>query len=411
MKAAPIAGLVSLALALTAASPGVALAQADFETSGDAWNSVSQLMRIAEERGRTVEIPERFDVGTLDPSDSLLILSPSRELPGAGLTAFLRDGGRACVADDFGEADTFLALFSIARALPSAPSSMLLRGNDRLPVARPIGTHELARGVNALVTNHPAVVRHRELAPIFELGDGEAIVLAGAVGEGRLVVLADPSVLIDNMMALNDNRRFAENLVDYLGRDRPGRLVVVRPDVAIVGRYGEPGADRPLHDLRALLERLSRLDVPPLALRIASLALAAIAVILALGALPRRSPYRSARMFAREAAHGGFVGRVGFFARPGVDLSQPLMVYKFEVEAEILRRLSFSGTALLRDVLTAMRAAGHAEPDIADMQRLLLSLDRLHAAQDGPTSPPTVGERQFRELVRLGDALLEKLAR
>lgn len=397
-------------LALAIAAPLRARAQADFATSGDAWNSVSELMRIADERGVRVEIPSRLDVGTLQPSDALLILHPTDPMPGAALTAFLRDGGRACLADDFGQGDAFLALFSITRGAPEGTISVQLRGNANLPVARPNGTHELTRDVSALVTNHPAVVFHRELAPIFQLGSGEAVVLAGAVGEGRLVVLADPSVLIDNMLSLRGNRRFAENLVDYLVDGRGGRLVVVGPGVAMVGRYGEPGADRPLHDLRVFLERMSELDIPPLALRIASLALAAIAVILALGALPRRSPYRSSRMFAREAAQGGFAGRVGFFARPGTNLLQPLMVYKFELEAQILSRLALSGRTLLRDVLGAMRARGMRDQDIDDMRRLLLTLDQLHAEQDRPAAPPRVTPRRFRELVRLGDGLLEKLA-
>ncbi|MCA9609802.1 MAG: hypothetical protein KC619_29590 [Myxococcales bacterium] len=398
-------------LGIAAATPLEAGAQEDFATSGGGWNTVSELMRIAGERGARVEIPDRLDVGTLQPNDSLLILHPTDALPGAALTAFLRDGGRACLADDFGSGDTFLSLFSITRAAPDSEIAVQLRGNANLPVARPNGTHELTQGVTALVTNHPAVVFHRELAPIFRLGSGEAVVLAGAVGEGRLVVLADPSVLIDNMLALRGNRRFGENLIDYLTEGRGGRLIVVRPGVAMVGRYGEPGADRPLHDLRVFLERMSELDIPPLALRIASLALAAIAVILALGALPRRSPYRSSRMFAREAAQGGFVGRVGFFSRPGTNLLQPLMVYKFELEAQILSRLALSGRTLLRDVLAAMRARGMGDRDIEDMRRLLLTLDQLHADQDRPASPPRVNARRFRELVQLGDGLLEKLSR
>ncbi len=402
---------VGLALAVVLGTPRPALAQGDFATSGGAWNSVSELMQVAANRGASVEIPERLDVGTLQPSDALLILHPTEPVPGASLTAFLRDGGRACLADDFGAGERFLGLFSITRGPPSEAIAVQLRGNANLPVARANGTHELTHEVSALVTNHPAVVAHRELAPIFRLGSGEAVVLAGAVGEGRLVVLSDPSVLIDNMLSLRGNRRFAENLVDYLTEGRGGRLVVVRPGVRIVGRYGEPGADRPLHDLRVFLERMSALDIPPLALRIASLALAAIAVILALGALPRRSPYRAARMFAREAAQGGFVGRVGFFSRAGTNLLQPLMVYKFELEAEILARLALSGRTLLRDVLAAMRERGMRDQDIDDMRTLLLALDQLHAEQDRPASPPRVTPRRFRELVRLGDGLLERLPR
>jgi len=408
VRGAPIV-VLTLLVALGAPRRGAAQGR-DYATSGDGWNSVSQLIRIAREHRVPVEIPDRLDVGTLDPSDSILILAPSEELPGSALTEFLQAGGRACLADDFGAGESLLGLFSIDRAAPSEAISMQLRGNPALLVARPRGNHRLTRDVAALVTNHPSVVVHRELAPIYEVGSGEAVVLAGAVGSGRLVVLSDPSVLIDNMMRLRGNRRFAENLVAYLTEGRAGRLIVVRPEVPVVGRYGEPGADRSLHDLRSSLEQLASLDVPPLALRIGSLALAAIAFILALGALPRRSPYRTARMFAREAAQGGFVGRVGFFSRPGTNLLQPLMVYKFELEAEILRHLERGGKTLLRDVLSAMRERGMSEDDVDDMRTLLLTLDQLHAAQDRPATPPTVTPKRFRELVDRGERLLERIA-
>lgn len=400
--------MVSVVVALCL--PGSTAAQSDFAPDGDAWNSVSMMIRLARERGIPVVIPERLDIGTLHSNDSLLILYPGQELPARQITAFLRDGGRACLADDFGAGASLLDLFQISRTAPHPGIAWQLRGNPALLVARPNGTHRLTRQVPALVSNHPAVIHHRELSPIFELNPGEAIVLAGAVGNGRLVVLSDPSVLIDNMMRLRANRRFAENLLDYLDDGRGGRLVLIGPETAVVGRYGEPGADRPLHDVRVSLESLASLDIPPLALRIASLALAAIFIILALGTLPRRSPYRASRMFARRAAQGGFVGRVGFFAQPGRNLLQPLMVYKFELEAEILQRLSLDGRALLRDVLAAMRQRGMGKDDVNDMRDLLLTLDRLHDEQDRPASPPKVAPRVFRELVAVGERLLERLS-
>ena len=100
---------------------------------------------------------------------------------------------------------------------------------------------------------------------------------------------------------------------------------------------------------------------------------------------------------------------VEFFSRGKVNLLQPLMVYKFELEDEILRRLSLRGRALLRDVLGAMRSRGMPESDINQMRALLLELDRLHDLADKPPSPPRVTAKRFRELVASGDALLARL--
>lgn len=399
-----------LLAALAPAPAGRAHAQGgDFAPAGGAWNSVSELVQIARAREIEIVTPDRMDVGTLRPNDSLLILHPRAELPANALTRFLRAGGRVALADDFGAGDSLLSVFQIGRGAPDTELAMKLRGNPALLVARPRAEHRLTRGVRALVGNHPAAVHHRDLSPIFALGEGEAMVLAGAVGQGRLVVISDPSALIDNMLELRGNRRFAENLVEYLDADRGGRLHVVGPDVPVVGRWGEPGAGRPLHDLRASLEALAELDLPPAAVRVATLALAAIAVIMAVGVLPRRSPYRSARMFARPPAQGGFVGRVGFFGRRKTNLLHPLMVYKFELEEEILARLNLHGRALLRDVLDAMRRRGLGEEDLSAMRRLLLELDRLREQADRPPAPPRVGPKRFRELVAAGERLLSRL--
>lgn len=384
-------------------------ADEDFATEGAGWRSVSRLMAIARERSEHVEVADRLDIGTLSPNDALLILHPREPLPSGPLTEFLRSGGRVVLADDFGAGDSLLATFQIGRASPNADRALALRGNPELLVARPRGTHRLASGVRALVSNHPAMVYHRALSPIFELSEGEALVLAGAVGSGRLVVLSDPSVLIDNMLELRGNRVFAENLVDYLDDDRGGRLFVVGPNARIVGRFGEPGADRPLHDLRTSLERAATFELPPLALRVASFALAAIAILLALGALPRRSPYRSERMFARAPAQGGFVGRVLFFARNPGNLFQPLMVYKLELEAQILERLSLTGPTRLRDVLDAMRARGMKDHEVNAMRTLLLTLDELREQMDRPTGPPKVAPARFRSLIATGERLLARI--
>src|SRR5690606_38491163 len=170
---------------------------------------------------------------------------------------------------DFGAGGSLLDVFQIGRGPPSTERALKLRGNAALLVARPVGSHRLTTGVPALVANHPAIVYHRSLEPIFELTAGEALVLAGAVGPGRLVVLSDPSVLIDNMLELRGNRTFAENAIDYLDDARGGRLFVVGPRARLAGRFGEPGADRLLHDLRASLEQVAGLRLPPLAMRIA----------------------------------------------------------------------------------------------------------------------------------------------
>ena len=122
----PQIGLLTALLTLLA-SPAELCAQEDFATDGQAWNSVSELIRIAQTREIPLAIPEHLDIGTLEPGDSLLILSPRDELPAAEITAFLHAGGRACLADDFGSGDALGATGFAARLWASRRRVWLLK--------------------------------------------------------------------------------------------------------------------------------------------------------------------------------------------------------------------------------------------------------------------------------------------
>ena len=339
----------------------------------------------------------------------MIVVAPEADLPATGLTDFMRAGGRVALADDFGRGDTLLRTFRIGRGRPSRDDALRLRGNDELLIARARAGHPLAEGVRALVTNHPQVVYHQDLEPIFAFGDHDAVVLAGAVGAGRLVAIADPSVLINNMLELRGNRRFAENLLRYVAGESGGRVFLVAPSGALVGRYGEPGADRPLHDARVLLERLAAATIPPSAMRIAAAALAGILLVLAAGALPRSSPYVGAAMFARPSAAGGFTGRVYWFSERPANLGDPAMVYKLELETELHRRLGLVGPVSAEGVAERMQARGMRAEDVGTARALLSELAELREDWERGTRGDALPEARFRRIVASGEALLDKV--
>ncbi|MDH5491251.1 MAG: hypothetical protein OEY14_04805, partial [Myxococcales bacterium] len=159
----------------------------------------------------------------MERDDSLLIVYPTRALPASGLSEFLGRGGRIALADDYGSGESLLRVYGITRRPGVRGDPATLRSNPGLPVARAAIQHPLTEGVGTLVTNHPAILEHAELRPIFALeGDADGLLLTGAVGEGRLLALSDPSVLINNMLEFRGNRRFARNLLRYLGGDEAG---------------------------------------------------------------------------------------------------------------------------------------------------------------------------------------------
>ncbi len=425
-----LALVIAIVAAPHAARAQVSGASGDFATQNAQWNGLSELLAVAAEEDADLVVVSRLDLGTLTPADGLFVVYPTDALPTDDLSDYMRAGGRIAVADDFGAADSLFRVFRIGRAEPNpdAPSVLRLRGNGELLVARPLTQHPLTEGVGAVVTNHPRVLFHAELEPIFAIGDHDAIVLAGAVGDGRLVAIGDPSLFINNMLELDGNRRFASNLLLYLRGDAGGRIYLIEPGGELVGRYGEPGADRPLHDVRAMIERASELELPPLALRILALSVIVILFILVAGVLPRTSPYRAAAMFREEAVAGGLPGRVEWYRARTSDLLEPTLVYKLELEAALSARLGVKlerpartvGAAGAHDgegrsarrgpeeMLSVMRSRGVPTQLVDDARRLLDELAGLASGATNGTAPP-VTEARFRNVVTRGDAILGAL--
>ncbi|MBI5479846.1 MAG: hypothetical protein HY906_13360, partial [Deltaproteobacteria bacterium] len=106
--------------------------------------------------------------------------------------------------------------------------------NPNLPVARALAQHELTQDVDEVVTNHPAWLRGG-LTPVLGFGPGDIVCAAGQLGSGTIVLLSDPSVLINNMLELSGNLAFAANLLRYVAK--PGDRVVV-----VTGEFGQRGA-------------------------------------------------------------------------------------------------------------------------------------------------------------------------
>lgn len=401
--------------AVTVLFASTASAQRDFSPDNTEWNGLSELVLVAQEEELSLEVVDRLDVGTLDADAAVLVVGPVHEPSIEGLSALLRAGARIAVADDFGASDALLEAFHIDRREPTPHRATALRGNEALLIARPRGPHALSLRVDALVTNHPQVIRHLELEPIFAFSDSEALVLAGAVGTGRLVVISDPSVLINNMLELGGNRRFAANLLRYLAGISPGaedsvprRILLVPPNAAIVGRFGEPGADRPLHDLRAFLERLGEVEVPAVGLRVLGLCLVLIFVLIASGALPRKSPYGARAMFSPATTFGGMAGRIAWYGQGNVDLLYPLLAYRFEMETELLHRLSLDRGSSPDAVERALVARGLAAAQASAARVLLSELAEVAERSDRGTVEP-VNLARLKDVMRRGDGLLARV--
>ncbi len=352
--------------------------------------------------------PARLDLAQLTPDDAVLIVSPRRTLPVQGLTTFLREGGRVALFDDVGAGDRLLAAYQVSRTPAPAGSAPALRGDPTLLIAYPASEHPLVAGVSLLLTNRASELKHPDLRPVFTFGRSDrALVLAGAVGGGRLVAVGDGSVLINQLMAAPSHRRFATNLVSYLSRPG-GRIWLVGPEASFEGSYGS-SPTLAVSRLEGWLKRLARPDFPPAVLWLLSVALAGIALVVAAGSLPRRSPYVSPDLFPEAEVFAGFAGRIAAVEREGVSLLWPLLDYRRELEAELAHRLSLAGGFERNDALQSARQRGLSQAEVQALSDLLDELDAL-AAQGGVGEPKRrIRVSELRNVVRKGEELLAKL--
>lgn len=399
--------------ALTGLTVPIAHAE-DFDPNGRAWNASGDLAAIARQEGVALSRPiGRFDLSSLRADDGLLLVASGPEVPAGGLQAFLRAGGRVAIAADFQSGGTtILDWFRIT--LGPVPSAGVEheRQNPNLAIAIPRSAHALCADVDGIVTNHARTVRHARLRPVlgFTRTGDDALVLTGRVGEGRLVAIGDPSVLINNMLRFRGNRRFAANLLRYLAGERRGRVVLLAGSQPIVGAFGAPPEPTTLlESLNRLLDELSKMPLPPGLTRLVAFLVALGAIALFGFLVPRRSPYDGEHLAPPRHPEGGFAGRLTVFERPGANLLYPALVYKSVLEADVLRLLGAPGPLALRDVLDRLRERRLPAGEIARFRELLLELDRLARDQDRPPAPPQVHPADFRAIVARGEAVVSRL--
>jgi hypothetical protein len=383
----------------------------DFDPGSTAWNGLTELVALARDAGVELQITTEVDLAKLRSQDGLLLVYPRRAPPRADLSAFMVEGGRLALADDFGAGGDLLRGFGIRRGPPGeVAASGRLRDNRNVLLARPTQAHPLAQEIRALVVNHPQVLSHAELAPIFALDDvgRSAVVLAGAVGKGRLVVLGDPSALINNMLELRDNRTFARNLLRYLARD--GRLLLVIGDARWIGRHPSLARADPLAAVRDALTKLADANLPPLAVQLSTAIMALVLLAATATMLPRREHFLRAIALSPVPVAAGLAGRVRHFVARERDLGAPLLAYKQGFERALVEGLGLHGQINLGDMQGALARAGLSRELRDDAGRLLGELQVLEQELSRSDRRPDVGRRKLHAFVGRGERILGALA-
>jgi hypothetical protein len=373
-----------------------------FEVKDTSWEGCSALLEIAKDQiGDKRAIPlSHLDWSDLKPDDALLLMHPDHSISGEKLAAFLGDGGRVAVVDDFGAGDQILERFQIERVpAPSRPMAML-RKNPELAIAEPVrestdrggAVHATVLDVDRLVTNHPTGLRNPKLTPVLRIRSLDEpdvlLALAGNFGtppRGKLFAMGDPSALTNQMLRYPGNRAFALGLVRYLSQGGSGRLFIVANQFAESGMYPTMGGWQGDFEERveAIAQVLRHLRAEGLS-GAAGLGLAA-AVAFGVGlwttSVASRPYRRRLPTFVRPVplvAQGGLAGRVAVLSAASTPGALAILELKAALQEGLSHELGLPGASAPARLLDELKGKDRLdEPRQRALRSVLLEMAKI----------------------------------
>lgn len=221
----------------------------DFSTYNDGWNGCSRLKQIAQDQHySTVGLFSLNDVGDKQ-NGVLFMINPAKSAPiskddVSSVKAFVQNGGTLVLANDVGNANVLLNGLGLANSVKFNGS--LLRDNasywagTACPLIAKFSPSNVTDGVRMLYFNYGTAldlqantsvpiktlaVSGRESylgdvpdtqGQLFANSSGmgpEPVLVSLAYGKGAILLLSDPSVLVNSMLDKGDNQKLFENIV------------------------------------------------------------------------------------------------------------------------------------------------------------------------------------------------------
>ena len=225
--------VVSLLIATSTSS-------AAFGAYNGAWDGTSDLRSVAKDTGANPQvIHETSAYSHVDANGTVaIILSPDEKYSTADrarLQRFVRRGGTLLVAGDYGpQTNQLLSALGTDARLDGRPIRDERRHyrSPAMPIADNVSNQSLVSEVSALTLNHGTVVSPRNATVLVrtseyayldvnrnqKLDDNETIssmpvATIERIGAGRVLVVSDPSVLINTMLDRPGNRAFVRTVV------------------------------------------------------------------------------------------------------------------------------------------------------------------------------------------------------
>ncbi len=417
--------LLAVVAIVSAVSPARAT---PFDLAGGDWEGLSELVRLARaELGASrVVASTQIDFAELKPEDGVILLYPERSLDVDELARFMRAGGRVILLDDFGRGESLLQNFNMRRVpSPRTPAEML-RHNPQLALAEPASAHPVVADVHRVVTNHATGIGHPDLSPVLKIraASGEpdvAVAVAGQVGQGRLLAVGDPSIVINSMLRYSGNKAFARGVVRYAVESdawgkRGGRLFIAAGGFEQKGAFGgeQNSVSEWLRDVRDLLEQIRKEGLPDVLAWSASIALG-LALVVWVGSRAGRLHKPIIPRFIRRVpavAQGGVAGHAAVIGAPQTTRVLAVLELKSALEEQLTTMLGLDKVPGQQELLERVNAAGLLDAEgMHTLRRVLLRMSNVESMVVFQRSGGMVQSVRDQEVVSIGRTVKELLER
>ncbi len=223
----------------------------DFMASNPKWNGMKDFSR---EFGAS-DINSLEDLSNV-PKESVLVLIPrvkpeDQEL--SRLSEFVHGGGTLLLTDDYGQGNDVLSYLGVMVRFSRYPllDPLFCYKNKWLPLVTDFSPEVRADGVSSVVLNHATALTGVEMSEAIAWSSSSSFLdvdgsdsrtvddpigpfsVAASIrfGGGTVVVVSDPSIMINSMLVQQDNNRFLRYLSSRDGKQL--NVLIARSEVAV----------------------------------------------------------------------------------------------------------------------------------------------------------------------------------
>lgn len=253
-----IAAAVVVLMFIFSLSAPLVTNDADFSIYNTGWNGCSRLairtyetgdftpnLRLANDREMEVVQKDIMEYSVRPNSTSMVFLGPNLDFESEEIgyvDDFLKDGGKVVLADDHGTGNQLLeGLNTSSRFAGETFFDLSFEKSPEFSVVYDIREHALTQNLSFVMLNRPTYLipddgstslMNSTEGSWVEVDEGEKrkigkspVMSVERYGDGELILLSDPSVMINSMFDRLDNDILIMNLLDYISENRTDIII------------------------------------------------------------------------------------------------------------------------------------------------------------------------------------------